>query len=181
MLLPVMAVVALGILATMGRPILFRQMRPGFRGEPFELIKFRSMGPESDKDGRPVPAKERLSRLGAFLRRTSIDELPELWNIVKGEMSLVGPRPLLMDYLPHYSAEQARRHDVKPGLTGLAQVNGRQTLDWEGRFALDVWYVDNWTLGLDLRILGSTIVEVIRGRGVPPPTDGQYNFGRHRS
>ncbi|MEO8462853.1 MAG: sugar transferase [Chloroflexota bacterium] len=168
LLAPVLALVAIAILISMGRPILFRQMRPGHLGHPFELVKFRSMHMERDLPGPTVPEHHRLTRLGYFLRRASLDELPELWNIVKGDMSLVGPRPLLMQYLPLYTAEQARRHDVKPGLTGLAQVRGRQLLDWEERFKLDVWYVDNLTIGLDLQILASTVIQVIGGRGFRP-------------
>jgi sugar transferase EpsL len=173
---PIMVVVAVAILVTMGRPILFRQMRPGYRSRPFQLLKFRSMREDAGPDGLAVPVSERLTGLGSFLRRTSIDELPQLWNILHGDMSLVGPRPLVMEYLPWYTAEQARRHEVKPGLTGLAQINGRQLLDWDDRFKLDVWYVDNWSLGLDIRILGSTFMHVIRGRGVAPPNTEGVDF-----
>ena len=170
-----MALAAVMIGSEMGRPILFRQQRPGLRGRPFEVVKFRSMSPAFGPDGGRLAARQRINRLGLLLRRTSIDELPELWNIIKGDMSLVGPRPLLMDYLPRYDAEQARRHEVKPGLTGLAQINGRQELDWARRFEHDVWYVDHWSLGLDLRILAATVREVIRGEGVPPPTDESFD------
>ena len=176
LLAPLMAVIALAIRSQMGRPILFRQTRPGYRGRPFQLIKFRSMREGSDAKGRPLPANQRLTKLGYFLRKTSLDELPELANVLKGDMSLVGPRPLLMDYMPLYTPEQARRHEVKPGLTGLAQVSGRHLLDWEERFRLDVWYVDNWSLSLDMRILARTVNQVIRGQGLPPPTADDYEF-----
>lgn len=176
LLAPLMAIVALAIRFTMGRPILFRQTRPGYRGRPFQLVKFRSMRGGRDTKGRPLPVNQRITKLGYFLRRTSLDELPELTNILMGDMSLVGPRPLLMEYMPLYTPEQARRHEVKPGLTGLAQVNGRHLLDWEERFRLDVWYVDNWSLSLDLRILARTITQVIRGSGLPPPTADDNAF-----
>lgn len=165
--LPLMALVALAVLVVDGRPVLFRQVRPGLRGEPFTILKFRTMRqlrageePGADSDGR------RMTRLGGFLRATSLDELPELLNVVKGEMSLVGPRPLLMEYLPRYSPEQARRHEVPPGLTGWTQVNGRNDLTWPEKFALDVWYVDNRTLRLDLAILLRTLLAVAARRGV---------------
>lgn len=167
-LAPVMLGVAVAVRIAMGRPVLYRQQRPGFRGLPFEIVKFRTMRGELDADGRALPAHKRITPLGQLLRRTSLDELPELWNILRGEMSLVGPRPLLMEYLPLYSPEQARRHDVKPGLTGLAQVSGRQLLGFDDRFALDVWYVDNWSLSLDLKILARTLQKVAAGEGVPP-------------
>jgi sugar transferase EpsL len=178
LLSPLMGLTALVIRSTMGRPVLFRQQRPGYQGQPFTIVKFRSMSPETDAHGRIRTREERLTRLGNLLRRTSIDELPELWNVVRGDMSLVGPRPLLMRYLPRYSPEQARRHEVKPGLTGLAQLRGRQHLEWEQRFALDVWYVDHWSLGLDLRILAATVGEVLRGQGVGPPLEGEREFNR---
>ena len=164
--LPVMVVLGVIIYLRMGRPILFRQMRPGFRGKPFMLVKFRTMRDASTADGRPLPDAERLTRLGRFLRRTSLDELPQLFNVLAGTMSLVGPRPLLMRYLPRYSAEQARRHDVKPGLTGWAQINGRNALSWDEKFARDVWYVDHQSLGLDLRILAGTLWKVLRPQGI---------------
>ena len=174
-LAPLMGVVGLGVRATMGRPVFFRQVRPGLQARPFTLIKFRTM---VAIDGPQDPASDaaRVTRLGAFLRRTSIDELPELWNILKGEMSLVGPRPLLTEYLDRYTAEQARRHDVRPGLTGLAQVSGRHLLTWRDRFALDVWYVDNWTLLLDLKILLATVKQVAGGKGVAPAASLSYTF-----
>jgi sugar transferase EpsL len=176
LLAPLMAVVALAIRLTMGRPILFRQMRPGYRGRPFQLVKFRSMREGIDPYGRPLPVNQRITRLGSFLRKTSLDELPELTNVLRGDMSLVGPRPLIMEYMPLYTPEQARRHEVKPGLTGLAQVSGRHLLEWEERFRLDVWYVDNWSISLDLRILARTVTQVIRGKGLPPPTADDYSF-----
>jgi sugar transferase EpsL len=176
LLSPALALTALVILLEMGRPVLFRQVRPGYHGRPFEIVKFRSLGPEADAGGRSVPRELRETKLGALLRRTSVDELPELWNVVRGEMSLVGPRPLLMDYLPRYDAEQARRHDVKPGMTGLAQVKGRQHMAWDRRFELDLWYVDHWSLGLDLRILAATAREVVRGQAVGPPPEGEREF-----
>src|SRR5688572_913406 len=136
----------------MGSPVLFRQQRPGHRGAPFTIYKFRTMRDAVGLDGRPRPDAERLTAVGRFLRATSLDELPELWNVLRGDMSLVGPRPLMMQYLARYSAEQARRHDVKPGITGWAQVNGRNALDWDDKLALDVWYVDHRSLALDLQI-----------------------------
>lgn len=165
-LAPVMAVVAAVIWIWMGRPILFRQVRPGLFGRPFTLVKFRTMRDASTPDGRLLPDEERLTRLGTWLRRLSLDELPELWNVLRGDMSLVGPRPLLMDYLPLYTPEQARRHEVKPGITGWAQVNGRNAIGWEDKFALDIWYVDHWSLWLDLTILARTVVKVIQREGI---------------
>ena len=163
---PVMAVVAALVYFCMGRPILFRQMRPGLCGKPFRLLKFRTMREACTADGRPLPDAQRLTRLGRLLRRTSLDELPQLFCVLKGEMSLVGPRPLLMRYLERYSPEQARRHDVKPGLTGWAQVNGRNALCWEEKFALDVWYVDHRSVRLDLWILARTLWKVLRPEGI---------------
>ena len=157
---PLLLILSVGILVAMGRPILFRQQRPGLGARPFYLIKFRTM-----KDGTG-PGRERLTRLGRFLRATSVDELPELWNVLKGEMSLVGPRPLMMRYVPRYTTEQMRRHEVKPGITGWAQVNGRNALVWEDRFAHDVWYVDHWSLALDARILARTVWVVLTRRGI---------------
>jgi lipopolysaccharide/colanic/teichoic acid biosynthesis glycosyltransferase len=165
-LAPVMAITALGVWATMGRPILFRQVRPGRGGRTFQLLKFRTMLEAKDADGHPLPDEQRLTRAGRFLRGASLDELPQLWNVLRGDMSLVGPRPLLVEYLPRYSAEQARRHDVLPGITGWAQVNGRNTLDWDERFRLDVWYVDNWSLSLDARILALTLLRVMQRQGI---------------
>lgn len=171
-----MAVIALMILVTGGRPVLFRQLRPGFLGRPFPLLKFRTMREAVGPNGLPLPAVERVTRLGLVLRRTSLDELPELWNILKGDMSLVGPRPLLMEYLEHYSPEQMRRHDVTPGLTGLAQISGRHLLDWDERFKLDVWYIDHWSLRLDARILKATVAKVLKGSGLPPASTGENVF-----
>ena len=162
LLSPVLAIVAYMIRREMGSPFLFRQTRPGLHGEPFEMIKFRTMRDAIDADGRPLPDAERLTKLGRFLRSTSLDVLPELWNVLKGDMSLVGPRPLLMEYLPLYSLQQSRRHEVRPGVTGWAQVNGRNAIHWEEKFKLDVWYVDNRSFSLDLKIIWLTIRKVIR-------------------
>jgi len=163
---PLFLAVALAIRVTMGSPVLFRQRRAGLRGVPFDVLKFRTMLGTRDGEGRPLPDGERLTRLGSFLRSSSLDELPQLLNVLRGEMSLVGPRPLVTLYLPRYSAEQARRHDVLPGITGWQQINGRNALPWEERFALDVWYVDRWSLLLDLKILALTPLVVLRGQGV---------------
>ncbi len=163
---PILLVIAYLIQKNLGSPVLFRQIRPGKDGKPFEMIKFRSMRDAVDKDGNPLPDNDRLTPFGKALRSTSLDELPELWNVLKGEMSLVGPRPLLMEYLPHYNKEQYRRHDVRPGLTGWAQVNGRNTLSWEDRFKLDVWYVDHRSLWLDVKILILTIKKVFIKEGI---------------
>ncbi len=168
-LAPLIAAIAILVRITMGSPVLFRQVRPGLRTRPFELIKFRTMRDGPGADGRLLSDDLRITPLGRKLRRTSLDELPELWNILKGDMSLVGPRPLLVEYLPSYSPEQARRHDVRPGLTGWAQVHGRRLVQMPERFALDVWYVDHWSLALDLRILALTVKEVISGKGIEPP------------
>lgn len=163
--LPIQAATSLAIRVTMGRPVLFRQERPGLHGQPFEMLKFRTMLlPDPDKG--LLSDAERMTRLGSFLRSTSLDELPTLWNIVKGDMSLVGPRPLLMQYLERYSAEQARRHEVRPGLTGLAQVSGRNAISWEAKFAHDVEYVDTHTLTLDLNVILRTILQVVRRDGI---------------
>ena len=164
--LPVMAVIALLIRRTLGRPVLFRQIRPGLNGKPFGLYKFRTMTDARDGEGRLLPDEARLTTFGRFLRSTSLDELPELWNVLRGDMSLVGPRPLLMAYLDRYDSEQMRRHHVKPGLTGWAQVNGRNALTWEDKFRLDVWYVDNQSLLLDLKILFLTMGIVLRREGI---------------
>src|SRR5271166_2344457 len=166
LLAPIMALVALAIRLTMGRPVLFRQVRPGYRMKPFVLYKFRTMREAYSPDGRLLSDSERLTRLGHFLRKSSLDELPQLWNVLKGDISLVGPRPLLMEYLPLYTPEQARRHDVKPGITGWAQVNGRNAISWEDKFSYDVWYVDHWSLWLDLKILILTLTKVLRQSGI---------------
>jgi len=163
---PVLLAIAGLVRWHLGTPIFFRQQRPGLNGVPFAIIKFRTMTDEVDADGLPLPDSERLGAFGRFLRSTSIDEFPELINILKGEMSIVGPRPLLMDYLPLYSREQARRHEVSPGITGWAQINGRNGLDWETKFALDVWYVDNRSFALDLEIIALTVLKVLRREGI---------------
>ncbi|MCC6658298.1 MAG: sugar transferase [Rhodocyclaceae bacterium] len=163
---PVMLAVALLVAWRMGRPVLFRQRRPGWHGRPFEVMKFRTMADRAGPDDRPLPDEARLTPLGAMLRRFSLDELPQLLNVLKGDMSLVGPRPLLMEYLPLYTAEQMRRHEVRPGITGWTQVNGRNALSWEDKFALDVWYVDHRSFGLDLKILAMTAGRVFSGSGV---------------
>ena len=159
---PVLAITALAVRASMGSPVLFRQVRPGYRGEPFELFKFRTMRDATGPDGRPLPDGERLTRVGRFLRSSSLDELPQLLNVLRGELSLVGPRPLLMQYLERYSPEQARRHDVLPGITGWAQTHGRNAISWPEKLALDVWYADHWSLVLDARILVLTVYRVLR-------------------
>jgi lipopolysaccharide/colanic/teichoic acid biosynthesis glycosyltransferase len=164
--LPVLATTAVAIRVTMGRPVLFVQERPGRHGKPFQVLKFRTMSQATDATGAPLPDAARLTRLGSFLRSSSLDELPQLWNVLRGDVSLVGPRPLLMSYLSRYSPEQARRHDVLPGITGWAQVNGRNAISWEQKFALDVWYVDHWSLALDLRILWMTLGRVLSRRGI---------------
>jgi lipopolysaccharide/colanic/teichoic acid biosynthesis glycosyltransferase len=163
---PVMALVALGVWMDVGAPVLFRQRRPGLHGRPFGIVKFRTMRDLRTKDGKELPDAERLTAFGRWLRTTSLDELPELWNVLRGDMSLVGPRPLLMHYLPLYSREQMRRHDVRPGLTGWAQVNGRNALTWEEKFRHDVWYVENRSFLLDLRILYLTALSVIGRHGI---------------
>jgi len=150
----------------LGAPVLFRQTRPGFLGRPFQMVKFRTMTDERSHDGSLLPDAKRLTPFGCFLRATSLDELPELWNVLKGDMSLVGPRPLLMEYLPLYTPEQARRHEVRPGITGWAQVNGRNALSWEEKFALDVWYVDNRSMWLDIKILWLTVKKVLVREGI---------------
>lgn len=165
-LLPVIVTVAWQISRKMGSPVLFRQIRPGLQGKAFEMVKFRSMKDAVDAQGNALPDSERLTPFGQFLRSSSLDELPELWNVLKGDMSLVGPRPLLMEYLPLYTTRQARRHELRPGVTGWAQINGRNTLAWEEKFELDVWYVDNQSLWLDLKILFLTIKKVIVRDGV---------------
>jgi len=166
LLSPVLVTVALVIRLSMGSPILFCQRRPGLLGKPFDMYKFRTMTDNTDSQGTLLPDAERQTRLGRFLRSTSLDELPELLNVLRREMSLVGPRPLLMEYLDRYTPEQARRHEMRPGITGWAQVNGRNAISWEKKFELDVWYVDNWSFGLDVRILLMTIWKVIRRDGI---------------
>jgi sugar transferase EpsL len=163
---PIIFVIAILVRIFIGTPILFKQQRPGYKGRPFLIYKFRTMTNRVGRDGSLLPDAERLTRIGHLLRSLSLDELPELFNIVRGEMSFVGPRPLLMEYLPLYSPEQARRHDVVPGLTGWAQVNGRNTLDWPARFAMDTWYVDHWSFWLDIRIIFLTLGKVISREGI---------------
>jgi sugar transferase EpsL len=165
-LTPVLLLAALLVMATMGRPVLFIQQRPGLGGRAFRLIKFRSMSDQCDDNGQLLSDAQRLKKVGHWLRSTSLDELPELINVLRGEMSLVGPRPLLMEYLPLYSAEQLRRHDVRPGITGLAQVSGRNALGWEEKLALDGRYVDQWSMGLDLKILAATAWKVLTRTGI---------------
>lgn len=165
-LLPIMLFIAWQISRKLGSPVLFRQVRPGLNGTPFEMIKFRTMRDAVDATGNPLPDSERMTPFGNFLRSSSLDELPELWNVLKGDMSLVGPRPLLMEYLPLYSPEQYRRHEARPGVTGWAQVNGRNALSWDEKFKLDVWYVDNRSLWLDLKIIVLTIKKVFLRDGI---------------
>lgn len=166
LLSPVITIVAWQIRRKMGSPVLFRQGRPGLNGKPFEMVKFRTMKDALDQAGNPLPDSERLTSFGQFLRSSSLDELPELWNVFKGDMSLVGPRPLLMEYLPLYSPEQYRRHEVRPGVTGWAQINGRNSLSWDEKFKLDVWYVDNRSLWLDIKILFLTVKKVLIRDGI---------------
>lgn len=163
---PVMAVVAGLVRVNLGKPVLFYQQRPGLDGKPFKLVKFRTMRNMLDSSGAQLTDAERLTAFGRMLRSTSLDELPELWNVVVGEMSLVGPRPLLMEYLPLYSHRQMRRHSVRPGITGWAQINGRNAIDWEQKFELDVWYVENQSLGLDLKILLLTALKLVSREGI---------------
>ena len=167
-LAPIFLGLAVLVRVSMGSPILFRQERPGVAGEPFTILKFRTMTNDRDEGGRLLPEPERLTKTGRFLRSTSLDELPELWNVLKGEMSLVGPRPLRMEYLPLYSDRQARRHEVRPGITGWAQVNGRNQVSWPERLEMDVWYVENRSLILDFRILYLTLLSVAKQEGVTP-------------
>jgi len=163
---PVIAIVAWQISRKLGSPVLFRQVRPGLNGKPFTMVKFRTMRDAVDKNGNSLPDSERMTPFGNFLRSTSLDELPELWNVLKGDMSLVGPRPLLIEYLPLYSKEQARRHEVRPGVTGWAQINGRNAISWEEKFKLDVWYVDNQSFWLDVKILFLTVKKVFIRDGI---------------
>ena len=171
MLSPLLVVIALLVRYKLGKPVIFRQYRPGLYGKPFEIVKFRSMRDAYDKQGRKLSEKERLTPFGQRLRATSLDELPELWNVLKGDMSLVGPRPLLMEYLPYYSAYQARRHEVRPGVTGWAQVNGRNGISWESKFDYDIWYVDNQTFLLDVKILLLTVKKVFLREGISYSSD----------
>ena len=161
LLSPVYALVAYKVKKNLGSPVLFRQLRPGLYGKPFEMVKFRTMKDALDLDGNPLPDSERLTAFGKMLRSTSLDEMPELWNVIKGEMSIVGPRPLLMEYLPLYNEQQAKRHNVRPGITGYAQVNGRNAISWEKKFELDTWYVENRSLWLDFKIMLKTVQKVL--------------------
>ncbi len=176
LLAPLTAIIALLVRWKLGKPVLFRQTRPGLHAEPFELVKFRTMTDARGPDGEPLPDEQRLPTFGRFLRSTSLDELPELWNVLTGDMSLVGPRPLLMEYLPRYSPRQARRHEVRPGLTGWSQVNGRNAPDWDTRLEMDVWYVEHRSLWLDLRILARTVWSVLTRDGVS--AEGQATVER---
>jgi lipopolysaccharide/colanic/teichoic acid biosynthesis glycosyltransferase len=166
---PILLLAAVLVRIYHGSPVIFTQKRPGFKGTPFHIYKFRTMTDARDKSGKPLPDSERLTRLGRFLRASSLDELPELFNVLRGEMSIVGPRPLLMQYLERYTPEQARRHDVLPGITGWAQVNGRNALTWEDKFRLDVWYVDHWSLWLDMKIILLTVWKVLKREGISQP------------
>jgi sugar transferase EpsL len=164
--LPLILIISAAVRLTLGSPVLFRQVRPGLRGKPFCIFKFRTMKDLTDASGSLLPDAERLTRFGWLLRSTSLDELPSFWNVLRGEMSLIGPRPLLMEYVPLYSVQQARRHEVRPGVTGWAQINGRNALTWDDKLRLDVWYVDHMSLVLDLRILASTVWRVLRREGI---------------
>ncbi|WP_150640183.1 sugar transferase [Pseudomonas fluorescens] len=176
LLSPVIAVTAWQIKRKLGSPVLFRQLRPGLNGVPFEMIKFRTMRDALDAEGNPLPDSERMTPFGSFLRATSLDELPELLNVLKGDMSMVGPRPLLVEYLPLYNAEQYRRHEVRPGVTGWAQINGRNALSWNEKFTLDVWYVDNKSICLDLKIIFKTIRKVVIRDGIS--ADGEVSMSK---
>lgn len=173
---PVLVSVAYLVRKNLGSPVLFSQVRPGLNGKPFKMVKFRTMRDAVDAQGNALPDDQRLTPFGQFLRSASLDELPELWNVLKGDMSLVGPRPLLMEYLPLYSPEQARRHEAKPGVTGWAQINGRNAISWEDKFKLDVWYVDNQSLWLDIRILLLTVKKVVVRDGIS--ADGEATMTR---
>lgn len=166
---PLLLIIALLVCLQHGTPVIFRQQRPGFKGKPFWIYKFRTMNTATDRNGNSLPDSQRITRLGHFLRSTSLDELPEMFNILRGEMSWVGPRPLLMQYLERYSPDQQRRHEALPGITGWAQVNGRNAITWEEKFKLDVWYVDHWSLWLDIKILLITAVKVLRREGISQP------------
>ena len=166
---PLLLITAALIFLSYGAPIIFKHERPGKDGQPFKLIKFRSMRDARDQEGNVLPDAERITRFGQFIRKTSIDELPELYNVLRGDMSLVGPRPLLMQYLQRYSAEQARRHDVLPGVTGWAQINGRNAISWDDKFKYDLWYIDHWTFWLDVKIIFLTIWKVLKGDGISQP------------
>lgn len=171
LLSPVIAIVAWQVRCKLGSPVLFRQTRPGLNGKPFQMVKFRTMRDAFDEDGKPLPDSERITPFGRFLRSTSLDELPELWNVLKGDMSLVGPRPLRMDYLPLYNERQARRHEVRPGVTGWAQVNGRNAISWEEKFELDIFYVDHRSFWFDLKVIFITLKKVLMREGVDSSED----------
>lgn len=173
---PIMIFLAWKIRRKLGSPVLFRQIRPGLNGKPFEMVKFRTMRDATDEEGRQLPDNQRMTPFGSFLRSSSLDELPELWNVLKGDMSLVGPRPLLMEYLPLYTPEQYRRHDVRPGITGWAQINGRNSLSWEDKFKLDTWYVDNRTMILDIKIIFLTLKKVVVKEGIS--ADGEATMSK---
>lgn len=175
---PIFLIVGWQISRKLGSPVLFRQVRPGLHGKPFEMIKFRTMRDALDAEGKPLPDVERMTAFGSLLRSSSLDELPELWNVLKGDMSLVGPRPLLMEYLPLYSPEQQRRHDVRPGVTGWAQISGRNSLGWDKKFKLDVWYVDNQSLWLDIKILFLTVKKVLVRDGIS--AEGEVTMARFK-
>jgi len=166
LLSPLYLYVAYKVRKNLGSPVIFRQVRPGLHGRPFEMIKFRTMTDERDPEGNLLPNEQRLPKFGKMLRATSLDEMPELWNVIKGDMSIVGPRPLLMDYLPLYNEEQAKRHNVRPGMTGYAQVNGRNTISWEEKFKLDTWYVENQSIWLDFKIMFQTVKKVLVKEGI---------------
>lgn len=166
LLSPLYIYVAYKVRKNLGSPVIFRQVRPGLNGKPFEMIKFRTMTDERDSEGNLLPNEQRLPKFGKTLRATSLDEMPELWNVIKGDMSIVGPRPLLMEYLPLYNEEQAKRHNVRPGMTGHAQVNGRNAISWEKKFELDVWYVDNQSIWLDFKIMLQTVKKVLIKEGI---------------
>ena len=184
---PVFILIGFFVRMKIGSPILFRQERPGLRGRPFVIYKFRTMADERDGNGNLLPDGERLTRFGQIFRKASMDELPELFNVIKGEMSIVGPRPLLMQYLDRYTSEQMRRHEVKPGITGWAQVNGRNAISWEDKFKLDVWYVDNWSVWLDVKIIFLTIWKILRRENINQPGQATaeeflgYDFGRKKA
>lgn len=173
---PILLLVALAVALALGRPVLFVQIRPGLNGVPFKMYKFRSMSDACDKAGNPLEDRLRLTSFGKFLRATSLDELPELWNVIRGDMSLVGPRPLLMEYVPLYTSGQMRRHEVRPGVTGWAQINGRNSISWEEKFELDIWYVDHRSMLLDLRILALTVLRVLRPKDINQP--GSVSMGK---
>ncbi len=178
LLLPVLTIVAWLVYRKLGNPIFFRQTRPGKEGKPFQMIKFRTMLDAVDQNGCELSDERRITPFGRLLRSSSLDELPELWNVLKGDMSLVGPRPLLMDYLPLYSVEQYRRHNVRPGITGWAQINGRNALSWDEKFRLDVWYVDNQSVWLDMKILFLTVLKVLKRDGINQ--DGEATMTKFR-